>query len=140
MNPAREKLVEGLASQAGPVLRNVRLIEDLRESRQRLVAAQDEERRKIERNLHDGAQQQLVALQVKVRMAEKMLDRDGQKARELISAVGHDAEEALQELRDLARGIYPPLLADKGLGAALEAQARRSAVPVSVDADGIGRY
>ena len=65
-----------LAAQAGPVLRNVRLIEELRASRQRLVAAQDEERRKLERNIHDGAQQQLVALSVKLRLAEQLVDRD----------------------------------------------------------------
>ncbi len=73
MNPERERLAHGLASQAGLVLRNARLIEELRASRQRLVAAQDEERRKIERNIHDGAQQQLVALAVKLRLAEQSL-------------------------------------------------------------------
>ena len=70
-HPADERLVGDLAGQAGLVLRNVRLIEDLRASRQRLVAAQDEERRRLERNIHDGAQQQLVALTVKVRLAER---------------------------------------------------------------------
>ena len=74
LDPARRKLVGDLASQAGLVLRNVRLIEDLKASRQRLVAAQDEERRRLERNLHDGAQQQLVALSVKVRLAQQLRD------------------------------------------------------------------
>jgi signal transduction histidine kinase len=140
MNPAKDKLVRDLASQAGLVLRNVRLIEELRASRQRLVAAQDEERRKIERNLHDGAQQQLVALQVKLRLAGQLLDRDAPEAPGTIAGLQQDAVSALEDLRDLARGIYPPLLADKGLAAALEAQARKAAVPVQVDADGLGRY
>ncbi|HXF73279.1 MAG TPA: hypothetical protein VNO79_11800, partial [Actinomycetota bacterium] len=73
MNPGKERLVRDLATQAGPVLRNVKLIEELRDSRRRLVAAQDQERRRIERNLHDGAQQQLVALSVKQRLASAMV-------------------------------------------------------------------
>src|SRR5213078_2746192 len=117
------KLVRDLAAQAGPVLRNVRLIEDLRASRQRLVAAQDEERRKIERNLHDGAQQQLVALQVKLRLAEQLATREPAQATALFTDLQTQTADALEQLRDLAHGIYPPLLADKGLAAALEAQA-----------------
>jgi signal transduction histidine kinase len=140
MNPAKDKLVRDLAAQAGLVLRNVRLIEELRASRQRLVAAQDEERRKIERNLHDGAQQQLVALAVKLRLAEQLAERDPAKAKEMLAALQTDTSDALEDLRDLARGIYPPLLADKGLAAALEAQARKSAVPTSVESTDLGRY
>jgi signal transduction histidine kinase len=140
MDPAKEKLVADLAAQTGLVLRNVRLIEDLRASRQRLVAAQDEERRKLERNIHDGAQQQLVALQVKQRLVEGLVERNPEKAREMLAQLQAETGAALEDLRDLARGIYPPLLADKGLAAALEAQARKSPVPVSVDPDGVGRY
>ena len=140
MDPAKEKLVADLAAQTGLVLRNVRLIEDLRASRQRLVAAQDEERRKLERNIHDGAQQQLVALQVKQRLVEGIVERDPAKAREMLAQLQAETGAALEDLRDLARGIYPPLLADKGLEAALEAQARKSPVPASVDPDGVGRY
>jgi signal transduction histidine kinase len=140
MNAAKERVVRDLASQAGLVLRNVGLIEELRASRQRLVAAQDGERRKLERNLHDGAQQHLVALSVQLRLAEQMVGRDVEKEREIIHRLQASATEALDELRDLARGIYPPLLADKGLTVALEAHARRSAVPVTIDADGVGRY
>jgi signal transduction histidine kinase len=140
MNPAKQKLVRDLAAQAGLVLRNVRLIEELRASRQRLVAAQDEERRKLERNLHDGAQQHLVALSVQLRLAEQLVGRDAQKEREIIQRLQASASEALDELRDLARGIYPPLLADKGLAGALEAHARRSTIPVTIDGDGVGRY
>jgi signal transduction histidine kinase len=140
MNPTKEKLIADLAAQAGLVLRNVRLIEELRASRQRLVAAQDEERRKIERNLHDGAQQQLVALAVQLKLARTMLDRDPPRVGDMLEALQASATEAIEDLRDLARGIYPPLLADKGLEAALEAQARKSSIPVVVETDAVGRY
>jgi len=147
MTATEEKLVRDLAAQAGLVMRNVGLTEDLldtieqlRTSRQRLVTAQDEERRRLERNLHDGAQQQLVALTVKLRLFEQLVDRDPAKARLLAAQLQGEAAEALEELRDLARGIYPPLLADKGLVAALESQARKSAVPVTIEGNGIGRY
>ena len=129
-----------LASHAGLLLRHVPLIEEVRASRQRLVAAQDDERRRIERNIHDGAQQQLVALAVKVRLADAMVGRDDEKAHTMLSDLQREANDALENLRDLARGIYPPLLADKGLAAALEAQARKSTVPVEVSRDGVGRY
>jgi signal transduction histidine kinase len=140
MNPTKEKLIADLAAQAGLVLRNVRLIEELRASRQRLVAAQDEERRRIERNLHDGAQQQLVALAVQLKLARTMLDRDPPRVGDMLEALQVSATEAIEDLRDLARGIYPPLLADKGLEAALEAQARKSSVPVVLETGEIGRY
>jgi signal transduction histidine kinase len=140
LDPSRHKLVEDLAAQAGLVLRNVRLIEELRASRQRLVSAQDEERRKLERNIHDGAQQQLVALAVKLRLADTLIERDPSKAHELMTQLQGETTGALDDLRDLARGIYPPLLADKGLPTALEAQARKAAVPTTVVADGVGRY
>ena len=125
MNTAKERLVRDLAAQAGLVLRNVRLIEALRDSRRRLVAAQDQERRKLERNIHDGAQQQLVALQVKQRLAEQLLDRDPAKARDLLGQLQTETAAALDDLRDLARGVYPLLLADRGLAAALEGQPAR---------------
>jgi signal transduction histidine kinase len=140
MNPSKERLVRDLASQAGLVLRNVRLIEELRASRQRLVAAQDGERRRLERNIHDGAQQQLVALTVKLRLLEQLASRDPDKAAELATQLQTETTQALEDLRDLARGIYPPLLADEGLPAALAAQARKAQVPVTVDANGIGRF
>jgi signal transduction histidine kinase len=140
MSPAKERLVHDLASQAGLVLRNVRLIEELRASRQRLVAAQDDERRKLERDLHDGAQQQLVALQVQLRLATQVTQRDPAKGAPMIRALQGQAAAALEDLRDLARGIYPPLLADQGLAAALESQARKASLPVQVEPDGVGRY
>jgi signal transduction histidine kinase len=140
LDATKERLARDLAAQAGLVLRNVRLIEELRASRQRLVSAQDEERRKLERNLHDGAQQQLVALQVQLRLVEAQVGKDPERELALVQGVQEAAGAALQELRDLARGIYPPLLADQGLVAALRAQAQRSPVPVSIDGDGVGRY
>jgi signal transduction histidine kinase len=147
VSPADEKLIADLASQAGLVLRNVRLTEalkarlnDLKAAQKRLVSAQDAERRRLERNIHDGAQQQLVALAVKLKLADALIERDAPKARELVGQLQGETHAALEELRDLARGIYPPLLADKGLPAALEAQARKSGLPVQVRADGIGRH
>jgi signal transduction histidine kinase len=147
LTPIEQKLLDDLAHQAGLVLKNVGLtaellarLEDLRASRQRLVAAQDEERRRLERNLHDGAQQNLVAIKVKLGLAEALADKDPAKARELVGQLKADTDEALETLRDLARGIYPPLLADQGLGAALHAQARKAVLPVEVDVDGVGRY
>jgi signal transduction histidine kinase len=147
LTPVEEKLLDDLSSQAGLVLKNVGLtaellqrLEDLRASRQRLVAAQDEERRRLERNLHDGAQQNLVALKVKLGLAEAFAEKDPARAKQLVGELKSDADEALETLRDLARGIYPPLLADKGLAAAIESQARKATLPVEVLSDGIGRY
>jgi signal transduction histidine kinase len=139
LTPGEENLTKDLASQAGLVLRNVKLIEDMKASRVRLVQAQDAERRRIERNIHDGAQQQLVALQVKLGLATRMIENPT-KLDGILAQLQEETNEALQDLRDLARGIYPPLLADQGLAAAVQAQARKSPVPVTVEADGIGRY
>jgi signal transduction histidine kinase len=140
LTPTERKLVSDPGSQAGLVRRNVALIADLRASRQRLVAAQDDQRRKLERNLHDGAQQQLVALAVKLRLAESLAERDPSATKTMLTDLRTETGEALESLRDLARGIYPTLLADKGLAAALESQARKGSVPTEVRSEGIGRY
>ena len=140
MDPAKERLIRDLAAQAGLVLRNAALIDDLKASRVRLVATQNEERRRIERNIHDGAQQQLVALAVKLRLTDTLVGRDEAKAHDLLAELQSDTTQTLEDLRDLARGIYPPLLADKGLAAALESQVRKAAVPVTLETDGVGRY
>jgi signal transduction histidine kinase len=140
MSDAKRGLISDLARQAGPVLRNVRLVEELRESRRRIVAAADERARTLERNIHDGAQQQLVALAVKQRIAASLVGNDDDRARSILEELQTETNAALDDLRDLARGIYPPLLADQGLVAALTAQARKAALPVEVDADGIGRF
>jgi signal transduction histidine kinase len=134
-----DELLQDLASQAGLVLRNVALIDELRASRRRLVEAQDAERRKIERNLHDGAQQQLIALMIRAGLLEESAD-DPAAVRQLAPTIKDGLRAALDDLRDLARGIYPPLLADQGLVPALQAQACKASVPVEIDADGIGRY
>jgi signal transduction histidine kinase len=146
VSAAEDKLLEHLASQAGLVLRNVRLtaelqarIDDLRASRRRLVRAQDEERHRIERNLHDGAQQQLVALNVQLTLLADAADDPGE-VREITGELRAGLRAALDDLRALARGIYPPLLADQGLSAALHAQAGKAPLPVEVEVDGIGRY
>jgi signal transduction histidine kinase len=143
---AEDKLLTHLASQAGLVLRNVRLtaelqatIDDLRASRRRLVTAQDEERQRIERNLHDGAQQQLVALTIQLSLLEDSAGDSGE-VMQLTGQLRAGLHAALDDLRALARGIYPPLLADQGLGPALRAQAGRAPLPVLIEADGIGRY
>jgi signal transduction histidine kinase len=140
LDPSKEKLALDLARQAGLVLRNVRLIEELRESRRRIVATQDARAKKLERDIHDGAQQQLVALAVKHRIAASLVGTDDERLRGLLQELQTETEQALEDLRDLARGIYPPLLADRGLGAALESRARKSPTPVSIEADGLGRY
>jgi signal transduction histidine kinase len=147
LTPIEEKLLDDLAHQAGLVLKNVGLTSDLqarlvelRASRQRLVAAQDGERRRLERNLHDGAQQNLVAIKVKLGLAEMLSAKDPAKARDLITSLKADTDEALETLRDLARGIYPPLLETQGLMAALESQTRKATVPVTVAGDGVERY
>ena len=140
LTPAGERLVRDVAAQAGLVLLNVGLIEDLRSSRQRLVSAADEARRGLERNLHDGAQQQLVALRISLGLGRQVVASSPQEAAELLAQTEHQAQEALAEMRELAHGIYPPLLADLGLAAALEARARKTAVPVTVEAAEVGRY
>jgi len=147
LSPMEQTLVGDLASQAGLMLKNVGLttdlrarLDELRASRQRLVSAQDAERRRIERNLHDGAQQHLVALKMKVGLLEPLITKDAARAAALASEVKGEADEALETLRDLARGIYPPLLASEGLVAALKAQARRAPIPVEVVDEGVARY
>jgi signal transduction histidine kinase len=142
--PVEDKLLNDLAAQAGLVLKNVGLnrellarLDDLRASRQRLVTAQDEERRRIERDLHDGAQQHLVALKVKVGLAQAI--RDEEKRTRLLGELKHEAEEAIDRLRELARGVYPPLLASDGLEAALRSHLGRLTIPVELEATGLPR-
>ena len=117
-----------------------RQAEELQASRTRIVAAADDERRRIERNIHDGAQQQLVALGVQLRIASTTVDGDPGRSKELLEDLQTQLQEALAELRNLAHGIYPPLLMDQGLAAALEAAARRSVLPTAVDVASAERY
>jgi signal transduction histidine kinase len=113
---------------------------ELQASRGRLVAAADAERRRIERNLHDGAQQHLVALSVKVRLIEQFAERDPERAKSLMNQLQEDVGSAIEELRSLAHGIYPPLLSSAGLGVAMSAACRRAPLPASLEADDVGRH
>lgn len=142
-----QRLLEDAASQAGLALKNVQLtaelserVAELRASRQRLVAAQDAERKRVERDIHDGVQQNLVAMSMKLRLAQELAERDPERAREVMADLQADTGETLEALRDLARGIHPPVLSDHGLVAALDAHARRSPLPVRVEAPGIDRF
>ena len=114
-------------------------IDQLLASRRRLVEAQDAERRRIERNLHDGAQQQLIALAIQLGLLAESAD-DPALIRQAIPDLKAQLSTALDDLRALARGIYPPLLAEQGLVMALRAQAARSPVPVALEAGQVGRY
>ena len=149
-----DRVLTELARQAGLAFHNVQLdaalqttldelrkqADELRESRARIVATADAERRRVERDLHDGAQQHLVALAVNLRLARDIIADDPGAGTEMLAQMAEDVQVTIRELRELAHGIYPPLLADAGLPEALRAAAGRCAIPVGVSADGIGRY
>jgi signal transduction histidine kinase len=107
-------------------------VDHLRSARQRILDAAEEERRRIERDLHDGAQQRMVAVAVTLGLAEAQLATDPEGAARLVAQAREEAQQAVKELRELARGIHPALLSERGLGPALEALARRAPVPVTV--------
>jgi signal transduction histidine kinase len=113
---------------------------ELRQSRARILAAADDERRRIERDLHDGGQQRLVALRIRLELAEDMLGEDPARARDMLHRLGGDVEAALDELRSLAAGVYPSLLSARGLCDALRTAALQSPLPTTVDVDGSDRY
>jgi signal transduction histidine kinase len=154
LSVAEARLLDDLASHAGLVLRNVALTEELHRklnelemqaaeltaSRQRIVVAQDAERRRLERNIHDGAQQHLVALAVKLRLARTVATRDPRKAKGMLVELDGQLGEALDTLIDLARGIYPPLLEEQGLAPALAAQYLRGPLKVVMEGGGTRRY
>jgi signal transduction histidine kinase len=149
-----ESALGELARQIGLTLHNAKLdsalqasldevrrqAQELQASRARIVEAGDTARRQIERDIHDGVQQHLVALAVKVRLIKQLQTQNPAKATEVLESLGGDLNDTLQELRDLAHGIYPPLLADKGLSEALASAARRAVLPTEVEAVGIRRY
>jgi signal transduction histidine kinase len=112
-------------------------VDALRASQRRLVGAASAERRKIERDLHDGVQQKLVALRIQLELASDLTDEEG--LRDRLAEIAADFDDALDELRATAHGIYPPLLADEGLEAALREVARRWHVPLNVDLEDVGR-
>jgi signal transduction histidine kinase len=117
-----------------------RSLQELEASRARLVASAERERRRIERDLHDGAQQRLVALKIELELADELLGSDPEAARERLRQLERDVDEALEELRSLAHGVYPPVLADRGLAEAIRAVAARSPVRVDLEAHNVGRY
>ncbi len=148
VTPADETLLGDVAAGAGLLLRNLRLNAELTEraaqlqaSRRRLIAAHDASRHRLERDLHDGAQQQVVALKVKLGLAKTIAEREG--ALELAARVGSLADgtqQAVDAMRTVARGIYPPLLEAEGLGAALTAAQRTSGLPVRIESGTLPRY
>lgn len=142
------RLLEQVAGGLGLALRNMQLTDELRDrvdelaaSRKRIVTVQDETRRKLERDLHDGAQQRLVALKIKLGIGASMAEKAGlDDLKAVIDMVRSETDGTIESVRDFARGIYPPLLEAEGLGAALGAQARKMPIPVTVQAAGVGRY
>jgi signal transduction histidine kinase len=148
VTPSERRLLEDLAGSAGMVLANQKLKSDLeararelQASRRRLVEIQDKERRRLERDLHDGAQQQIVALKVKVGLAELMAKKRGSvELADRLSVIGAAIQVVVEDVRALARGIYPPLLESDGLASVLRHQAKAAPGEVSVTLGGIGRY
>ncbi|RKQ87969.1 histidine kinase [Solirubrobacter pauli] len=121
-----------VAAAAGLAMRGERLEAALRRSRARIVEAGLQERRRLERNLHDGAQQRLVALSLSLRIAQNQIAKNPEAAAQMVGAAQEELTRALEELRELARGIHPAVLSDRGLQAAVEALAVRSPLPVKV--------
>jgi signal transduction histidine kinase len=110
-------------------------------SRRRLVAAHDAERHRLERDLHDGAQQQIVAIKVKLGIARTLAEREGSpEVDSLVSSLAEATQEAVDAMRAVAHGIYPPLLESEGLGVALTAASRTISIPMDLDIDTFGRY
>ena len=144
---ASPRLVEAGVSMAGMVLDNQRLtaetqaaLRQVQRSRARMAASADRERRRIERDLHDGAQQRLVALRIELELAEDLVRDDPERGVERLRELQHELDEALEELRSLAHGVYPPLLADRGLTEALRAAAQRFRNGAELRAHDVGRY
>jgi signal transduction histidine kinase len=138
---AERSLLRTVAGQAAASVANVRLtaqlaaqLDELTASRKRLVAVQDDERKRLERDLHDGIQQNVVAQIAGLRLARNRLQRGELTAADLVELQDHE-RETLTELRELARGIHPPVLSDNGLVAAVESGVARFPIPLPVEAD-----
>lgn len=148
ITPADRELLSDVAAGAGLLLRNIALNRELeqrahevRASRQRLIAAQDAERHRLERDLHDGAQQQVVALKVKLGIAKTIAEREGaDQIAALVIGLAEETQQAVDALRSVAHGIYPPLLESEGLETAVRAIERTSSIPVVVEVAELGRY
>jgi signal transduction histidine kinase len=144
---ANPRLLDAGLAMAGVVLTNQRLVaeaetatEEVRRSRARISASAEHERRRIERDLHDGAQQRLVALRIELELAEDLVRVDPSRGIGRLQELELEVDEALEELRALAHGVYPPQLADRGLEEAVRTVAARCSMPLDVDAREIGRY
>jgi signal transduction histidine kinase len=133
-----DSVVEGLAATSQMLLQNAQLVRDLRASRERILMAGEHERRRLERDLHDGAQQRLMAIQVKLALAREQVSDEELAAR--LDEVAADAEIAVDELRALAHGIYPAVLVERGLPEALRSLAATAPLPVRVRAAEVGRF
>jgi signal transduction histidine kinase len=154
LTSVEERLFAGLAGQAGLVLRGTALrvqlsqwatelaarADELRASRQRLVDAQDEARRLLERDIHDGAQQHLVALAVNLRLAHRLSALPGDEAEHLLAEQRRATGEAIATIDRLSQGIYPPTLTQEGLTAALRSALSAALIPVRIDSTGVRRY
>ncbi|HRW39014.1 MAG TPA: histidine kinase, partial [Aquihabitans sp.] len=148
ITPADRELLTDVAAGAGLRLRNISLNRELerralevRASRQRLIAAQDAERHRLERDLHDGAQQQVVALKVKLGIVKTIAEREGaDQIATLAVGLADETQQAVDALRAVAHGIYPPLLESEGLATAVRAIERTASIPLAVDVGGVGRY
>jgi signal transduction histidine kinase len=132
------ELVRAAALATLLAVENGQLEGELRASRARILEAGDNERRRIERDLHDSAQQRLVALRIHLALTGEKLDRSGERA--MLDRLGDEVDEAIDELRSVSRGVYPQELRHHGVGAALASVARRSPIPVRVVEGGLGRH
>jgi signal transduction histidine kinase len=153
LTAVEERLFAGLAAQSGLVLRLVVVRAELEDrhaelaaraaelaaSRERLIETQDVERRRLERDIHDGAQQHLVALALNLRLAQRITGRSPQRARQVLHEQAGAARLAIETLSSLSRGIYPRMLAAEGLGPALQYALATSSIPVTIDAEGVSR-
>jgi signal transduction histidine kinase len=129
-----EQRIADFADLAAQAVANAQARADLAASRQRIVEAGDAERRRLERNLHDGAQQRLVSLSLNLRLAARRC-ADDPESRAAFDSAGEELAQALEELRELARGIHPAILSDRGLEPAIEALAARASLPVAISID-----
>jgi signal transduction histidine kinase len=132
----QQDLIDAAAAYARIALENQRLVANAA----RVLATADGERRRIERDLHDGAQQRLVALRIKLELTGELVREDPDAGLAKLHALGGEIEETLEEIRSLARGVYPAVLSDQGLPEALRAAALRAPIAATVEPDGIGRY
>ena len=152
-SPKDHELLTSLGRQAALAIRNAALADELAQrlaeiqhqahelaaSRTRLVQAEEAGRRRIERDIHDGVQQELVALLAKLRLARNQLGRSPEQAATTLADLQDDARQALEDVRELARGIHPAVLSDRGLLEAIEARVARMPIEVRIEADGLAR-